>query len=606
MLQRTSRVAQVRSDAALLGLSTATPTSLHCCDATTHESSPMLLACEATPFDKIVAVNFAVVGEAPEPGKQLYVCGSDEFPGTCNQGLEATAIMTSCVGNQTCDIDLANLPKPCNEASTLQLRVRYTCLCDTLSNCTSPSVPLPAVPLHADGNIIRDANGKRFRLNGVNWGGSHIINAASTLDRVPLASVTRQVRTLGFNVVRLTWSVEAVLTNPVVEDYAIAANPQLKGQRALDVMEAVVVALQHEGVLVWLDNHMLDTNWCCDRSDCDGFWFNSRWSENDWVSAWTRLAKQFQGFPAVVGVGLKNEPRSVCGGNSWGGAGSFCNATSLDPSVQPTGCVEMTWATGPVKYQWARAAGRAGRSVLEVNPHWLVSVSGLEYSTDLRPVTAEGGVDIPATNLLYEAHDYAWSAFSRVAGQILDGPIQGNETGLTEKDAEGLCNSLGYQCGGATCDMTNSNCTVRSGLVLQNGSSGQFTYVKELIPEDPFPRYAGKLDTFWGYLLQDAVAPVFMSEIGWSATDAADGGSDYVRKVSTYIQQGGPLADRGGLDWAFWQLGGVQVGGTGRVAGATESYGVLNRCATGVADLAQYEAIRSLMMDPSAHSAQPA
>ena len=34
---------------------------------------------------------------------------------------------------------------------------------------------------------------------------------------------------MGFNSVRIPWSYELVETNPVVPDYALAANPALKG-----------------------------------------------------------------------------------------------------------------------------------------------------------------------------------------------------------------------------------------------------------------------------------------------------------------------------------------------------------------------------------------
>merc|ERR1711920_835469 len=59
---------------------------------------------------------------------------------------------------------------------------------------------------------------------------------------------------------------------------------------------------------------------------------------------------------------------------------------------------------------------------------------------------------------------------------------------------------------------------------------------------------------------------------------------------------GGPLAKEGGMDWAVWQLGGVQAGGTGRTTGKTESFGVLNRCWTGPASADHFGVIQQLMM----------
>jgi len=355
------------------------------------------------------------------------------------------------------------------------------------------------------------------------------------------------------------------------------------------------MALQHEGVLVWLDNHMLDSDWCCHRQDCEGFWFNSHFSEDDWVKAWTTLAKRYADVPAVVGVGLKNEPRSVCGGRSWGGKGDFCNATLLDPSVDAMGCAEMTWATGPAAFQWRRAAARAGRAVLVEKPSLLVSVSGLEYSTDLRDF-ASHPVDLPSDRMVSEAHEYSWSRYSRSAGQTLSGQIEGHGQELSDDDAKSLCDDLGGVCSGYTCERGLEGCTVRAGDLLLESNSREVTNRKELAGCDPFPRYAEKLNTWWGFLLQRNVTPVFLSEFGFSQTFAGDLSENcWVQHLSTYIQEGGPLAKEGGLDWAYWQLGGVQEGGTSRTAGASESFGVLNRCWTGPASAKHIGALQRLM-----------
>lgn len=565
---------------------------LHCCDSTLDDSSPVVLACDASFSDKISAVNFATVLKAPSPGQDLYHCGRDDVSGDCQQDLTGHHIFEACVGKRSCNIDLSNLPKPCGNQQH-QIRIRYSCSCDVDGRCLQSSGRLPHVPLSVHETVIVDALKNRVRLIGVNWAGAHIVNAPGGLDRVPIASIAQQIKMLGFNVVRLTWSVESVLRDEVVEDRVVAANPHLIGKRSLEVLDAAVMALQHEGVMVWLDNHMSDTDWCCDRADCNGFWFNSRWSEDDWVEAWRTLAKRYSKVPAFVGAGLKNEPRSTCGGKSWGGQGEFCNATCLDPNVAAKGCVEMTWASGPVKFQWRRAASRAGAAILKEKPSALISVSGLEYSTDLKEAAAHP-VSLPQDRVVYEAHDYAWSMYSRTAGQGLDRELEGKP--MMENEAKGECDKLGDRCSGVTCSGSNEACTVRGGNVMRSANPEHFTYRKELLHNDPFPRYAEKLTTWWGYLLRDGVAPVFLSEMGWSHSDGGE--NDYVHKLSTYIQEGGPLATKGGMDWGYWQLGGVQVGGTGRTAGSTESYGLLNRCWTGIASETQYKALRELMYRP--------
>lgn len=569
----------------------------HCCDATVGDSSPVVLACQASEDDRITRVDYAAIGEAPEPGHDLYTCGSNVFPSSCQERIENRQEITVCVGNQTCTIVPTRLGSPCAQmdpSKKVQVRVRYSCFCDSDGVCPSDPKTLPEVPLRVAGSVLEDGAGRRFRLNAVNWAGAHITNAPGGLDMVPVADIARQIRRMGFNAVRLTWSVESVLRNPVVDERVVAANPGLVGRHALDVLDAVVAALGHEGVLVWLDNHMLDTDWCCDRADCNGFWFNSRWTEQDWVSAWRLLANRYKDTKAVVGAGLKNEPRSVCGGRSWGGKGAECNASCLDPGVPALGCVEMAWSTGPEQYQWKRAAEVAGRAILEEKPSMVISISGLEYSTDLRQVGA-APVDLPEGHVVYEAHDYAWSKYSRTAGVKLDG-VLGTETQMNENEAKSACDRTGGGCTGVTCIGTNYNCSMRSARVATMATAREFTFQKELVNGDPFPRYADKLNTWWGYLLQDSKAPVFLSEIGWNEGDV---GGDYLNKISSYIQEGGPLANRGGLDWGYWQLGGVQVGGTGRTAGETESYGLLNRCWTGPQSQEQMDSVKLLMNNPA-------
>jgi len=125
------------------------------------------------------------------------------------------------------------------------------------------------------------------------------------------------------------------------------------------------------------------------------------------------------------------------------------------------------------------------------------------------------------------------------------------------------------------------------------------TFVKELTEADPFSSYAEKLTKWWGFLLRDDVAPVWLSEFGFG-NGFKDSQSEelYVSRISNYILEGGPLSKKGGLDWAVWQLGGVQVGGTGRTAGATESYGLLNRCWTAPAAYEKHRVLERLMSHP--------
>lgn len=100
------------------------------------------------------------------------------------------------------------------------------------------------LPLHTAHHWIVDAKGNRVKLVGVNWyGADNIEFSVGGLAYRPLAAIARAVKAMGFNSVRLPWSNELVETNPAVPDYAVAANPTLKGKRALEVLDLTVDAL---------------------------------------------------------------------------------------------------------------------------------------------------------------------------------------------------------------------------------------------------------------------------------------------------------------------------------------------------------------------------
>ncbi len=209
-------------------------------------------------------------------------------------------------------------------------------------------------PLHTSGYQILDARGHAVRLTSVNWYGFDEQDfVAGGLDHAPLAVVIRQIEEIGVNSVRLPWANETLERNPRVPDYAVQANPQFKGKHAMEVMDAVIVALAQAHIMVILDNHMSRADWCCSDTDGNGLWYNRDYPERQWLADWQRIAGRYRGQPWVVGADLRNELRS---GAAWGGA---------DP-----------------KLDWHAAAERGGNAVLAVNPLLLIMVEGPDYSTN--------------------------------------------------------------------------------------------------------------------------------------------------------------------------------------------------------------------------------
>jgi hypothetical protein len=67
----------------------------------------------------------------------------------------------------------------------------------------------PVFPLHTASPYIADSNGHRVRLNAVNWyGGESVDYVVGGLQSASLQSIVSQIRSIGFNAVRLPWSNE--------------------------------------------------------------------------------------------------------------------------------------------------------------------------------------------------------------------------------------------------------------------------------------------------------------------------------------------------------------------------------------------------------------
>ncbi len=251
----------------------------------------------------------------------------------------------------------------------------------------------PVLPLHTNGRFIVDRLNRRFKLNSVNWYGSEGADyVVGGLQLEPLAAIVHRIRCMGFNSVRLPWSNQMYESDPVVGNYALTANPELQGLHAMQIFDLVVRALTAEGVLVILDNHNSNAEWCC-GNDGNTLWYNNDYPESSWISDWEGMAQRYRDNPLVIGADLRNEPRINA---TWGGAAST---------------------------DWHAAAERGGDAVQSVNPSLLIFVEGVNYALDLTGVAALP-IQLSVSNrLVYETHDYSFdysnlSGYSQLAADL--------------------------------------------------------------------------------------------------------------------------------------------------------------------------------------------
>ncbi len=259
------------------------------------------------------------------------------------------------------------------------------CLLAAFVSCpavaAASSLPPAALPLHTSGHSILDSQGQPVRLISVNWYGfdekEYVVGG---LDHAPLEEIVQEIRKMGFNSVRLPWANETLERDPIVPDYAVAANPQFRGKHAMEVMDGVIHDLAAAHIMVILDNHVSRADWCCKDNDGNGLWANAEFPESSWLSDWQTIVKRYQNQFYVIGADLRNELRS--------GA---------------------TWGEGDPAHDWRAAAERGGNAVLQVNPRLLIMVEGTHYSTDFHNASRYPvRLTVPG-RLVYSPHDYGMS-----------------------------------------------------------------------------------------------------------------------------------------------------------------------------------------------------
>ena len=523
-------------------------------------------------------------------------------------GVDVTdALSDVCVGARTCEVSLSpeglgvTDPAP-GQSKTLTTQWRCRRLTPKPTPAMSPrgdasrlklTKKTPRAPLRTRGADIVDVSGERVKFEAVNWaGGENWRRVPGGLDLAPASSIARSIAAMGFNAVRLPFSVDTVLRDPPVADAAVAANPFLFGATALGVMDAVIVELGKVGVAVILDNHMTVADWCCQRADCDGVWYhdasgdaNSTGTERAWLAALTKISARYAGAPNVVAVELKNEPREVCPGRPWHVGSRVCDpsvfidadaiarssstagdhfgsrlaaAEAILDGYDPSSCAFPQWNTGPPELMYKPAMERGAAAVANANADVLIVVDALYYGRDLtRAGDANGTVEVPETR-----ESRGRREFPRRRSLLRGGP------------------SAGARGGGRLVYAVHDY----SWYVTPDESTG-------------YDAWAASRTAAWGYLVSNGTVPVFLNEFGvnHASLDAGEeerGESEWWRWFARYVSPGGLRSD--GLDLAYWQLGGTQVGARAGRLGAEESYGLLNRCWTGPASSAHLRAVRAL------------
>ncbi|MBG6190745.1 endoglucanase [Arthrobacter sp. CAN_A212] len=240
--------------------------------------------------------------------------------------------------------------------------------------------------LHTDGGTIRDTANKPYVIRAANWFGLETPDCVPHgLWTIKLNDGLRQIKSMGFNTIRLPYSNQCITSGKVSSDTNFYANPDLASKSPQQVMDLLVAKSKALGLNVILDRHRPSSN---AQSE---LWYTPQYPEAKWIADWKMLAARYKNEPTVIGFDLHNEPH---GAARWGGA---------NPAQD-----------------WHAAATRAGNAVLAVNPKLLVIVEGVEAQGNDSWTWWGGGladvakkpVKLSVPNrVVYSPHDYPASVY---------------------------------------------------------------------------------------------------------------------------------------------------------------------------------------------------
>lgn len=240
-------------------------------------------------------------------------------------------------------------------------------------------------PFSTKGSQIVDANGNAVLLRGVNWFGMETeVHVPHGLWKRDYKDMLRQIKSLGYNIIRLPYSVQALRSSNISSiDFSIGANRDFQDKTPLQVMDIIIQEAVKNELLIMLDSHRLND------STIPELWYGDGFTEADWIDTWKLLANRYRNQGNIVAADLKNEPHG-----------------------------QASWGTGDLTTDWRLAAERCGNAILAINPDWLIVVEGVAKNVPNQQLSGHwwgGNLEGVANNpvrlnipnkVVYSPHEY--------------------------------------------------------------------------------------------------------------------------------------------------------------------------------------------------------
>ncbi len=228
--------------------------------------------------------------------------------------------------------------------------------------------------LHAEGSRLYDMNGNEVWLTGANWFGFNCNEACPHyLWSADADDCLQQIADRGINIIRFPISTELIVSwmngkpNPVSSfscntDPAFTINADFCGPDgktpvdSMQVFDIMMKKCKKYGIKAFIDIHSPHT----DNSGHNyNLWYGKAGVTTDvWIDSLVWLADKYKNDDTLLAFDLKNEPH---------GKGQ-------------EGEEAAKWDGSKDENNWAYAATRCAEAILDVNPHALILVEGVEQS----------------------------------------------------------------------------------------------------------------------------------------------------------------------------------------------------------------------------------
>jgi hypothetical protein len=245
------------------------------------------------------------------------------------------------------------------------------------------------LPLTTRSRYIVNRFNERVKWACINWFGAFSSGqmVVGGLEVQRLEDIVQRILEMGFNCVRLPWSVEGYFANPEINNSFVEANPRFmnQGKKFLDVFDATVKALTDSNIMVILNNHISKSTWCCLWPMEDGLWYTKDWPEEKWIESVVGMAERYTANKMVVAHDIRNEPHDYAQNG-----------------------VYLTWGDGNKKTDLKAAQERAGNRILQVAPDTLIVVEAPCFDSDFRDVREHPMKLDVEHKVVYQAHNYVF------------------------------------------------------------------------------------------------------------------------------------------------------------------------------------------------------